>query len=233
MYKIANTFMLIFLIFFIFLLIPQVALAWGPGVHTLISFNLLDELKAYGSVFYPIVSNNFWEFLYGSLAPDFMVAKKLVSKKNNSHNFDFADKLIDSAKNEKELSFALGYLSHLASDKIMHEVFLSDYKIVNSFEHISVELLSDAYYANYLNVVSFVLKRKSTLDKPLKANFGLVINTFIGKNILRLSTKNAISSISKNIVVNNFKIEKIDKKVIDSYIKFSLKSSLTRITKLK
>ena len=53
--------MLIFLTFFIFLLIPQMAFAWGPGIHTLISFNLLDELKAYGSVFYPIVSNNFWE----------------------------------------------------------------------------------------------------------------------------------------------------------------------------
>ena len=70
----------------------------------------------------------------------------------------------------------------------------------------------------------------STLDKPLKANFGLVINTFIGKNILRLSTKNVISSISKNIALNNLKI---DKKVVDSYIQVSLKSSLTRIAKLK
>ncbi len=221
--------MAIFLICFIFLFIPHMAYAWGPGVHTLISFNLLDELKSYGSAFYPVISNNFWEFLYGSLAPDFLVAKKFVSKKNNSHNFDFASKLIDNAKNEKELSFALGYLSHLTSDKIMHEVFLNDYNVVKSFEHMSLELLSDAYYANYLNVVSFVLKRKSTLDKPLKSNFGLVINTFIGKNILRLSAKNIISSISKSIVLSNLKI---DKKVVDSYIKASLKLSLVRITKL-
>ncbi|MGC8501760.1 zinc dependent phospholipase C family protein [Desulfurella sp.] len=230
MYKIVSTFMLIFLTFFIFLLIPQMAFAWGPGVHTLISFNLLDELKAYGSFFYPVVSNNFWEFLYGSLAPDFMVAKKLVSKKNNSHNFDFANKLINSAKNEKELSFALGYLSHLASDKIMHEVFLSDYNVVNSLEHMSLELLSDSYYSSYLNIVSLVLKKKSILDKPLRANLGLVINTFIGKNILRLSTKNIISLVSKNIALNNMKI---DKDIVDNYIKVSLKLSKERIVKLK
>ncbi|MGC9257651.1 zinc dependent phospholipase C family protein [Desulfurella sp.] len=230
MYKIVSTFMLIFLTFFIFLLIPQMAFAWGPGVHTLISFNLLDELKAYGSFFYPVVSNNFWEFLYGSLAPDFMVAKKLVSKKNNSHNFDFANKLINSAKNEKELSFALGYLSHLASDKIMHEVFLSDYNVVNSLEHMSLEILSDSYYSSYLNIVSLVLKKKSILDKPLRANLGLVINTFIGKNILRLSTKNIISLVSKNIALNNMKI---DKDIVDNYIKVSLKLSKERIVKLK
>ena len=222
--------MVIFLVCFTVLFIPHMAYAWGPGVHTLISFNLLDELKAYGSFFYPVVSNNFWEFLYGSLAPDFMVAKKLVSKKNNSHNFDFAYNLIETAKSEKELSFAIGYLSHLASDKIMHEVFLSDYNVVNSLEHMSLELLSDAYYANYLNVVSFVLKRRSRLDKPLKANLGLVINTFIGKNILRLSTRNVISSISKSIVLNNLKI---DKSIVDSYIKASLKLSKERIIKLK
>ncbi|MGB9755871.1 MAG: zinc dependent phospholipase C family protein, partial [Desulfurella sp.] len=180
--------------------------------------------------FYPIVSNNFWEFLYGSLAPDFMVAKKLVSKKNNSHNFDFANKLINSAKNEKELSFALGYLSHLASDKIMHEVFLSDYNVVNSLEHMSLELLSDSYYSSYLNIVSLVLKKKSILDKPLRANLGLVINTFIGKNILRLSTKNIISLVSKNIALNNMKI---DKDIVDNYIKVSLKLSKERIVKLK
>ncbi len=113
--------MIIFLFCFLFLFMPHMAYAWGPGVHTLISFNLLDELKICGSSLYPIVSNNFWEFLYGSLAPDFMVARKFVSIENNSHNFDFAYNLFNLSKSDKELSFALGYLSHLASDKIMHE----------------------------------------------------------------------------------------------------------------
>jgi len=206
------------------------AYAWGAGVHTLISFNLLDELKACGSIFYPVVSNNFWEFLYGSLAPDFMIAKKLVSKKNNSHNFDFAYRFIKNAKSDKELSFALGYLSHLTSDKIMHEVFLSDYNVANSLEHMNLEMLSDTYYINYLNVVSFVLKRKSRLDKPLKANFGLVINTFVGKNIVRLSTRKAIYFIPKIIVLNNLEI---NKSIVDSYIKASLKLSKDSIIKLK
>jgi len=206
------------------------AYAWGAGVHTLISFNLLDELKACGSIFYPVISNNFWEFLYGSLAPDFMIAKKLVSKKNNSHNFDFAYRFIKNAKSDKELSFAIGYLSHLTSDKIMHEVFLSDYNIVNSLEHMNLELLSDAYYINYLNVVSFVLKRRSRLDKPLKANFGLVINTFVGKNIIKLSTRKVIYYIPKTIVLNNLEI---NKSIVDGYIKASLKLSKDNIIKLK
>jgi hypothetical protein len=207
------------------------AYAWGAGVHTLISFNLLDELKACGSIFYPVISNNFWEFLYGSLAPDFMVARKLlVSKKNNSHNFDFAYRFIENAKSDKELSFAIGYLSHLTSDKIMHEVFLNDYNVASSLEHMNLELLSDAYYINYLNVVSFVLKRKSRLDKPLKANLGLVINTFVGKNILRLSTRKAIYSIPKIIVLNNLEI---NKSIVDSYIKASLELSRDSIIKLK
>ena len=206
------------------------AYAWGAGVHTLISFNLLDELKACGSIFYPVVSNNFWEFLYGSLAPDFMIAKKLVSKKNNSHNFDFAYRFIKNAKSDKELSFAIGYLSHLTSDKIMHEVFLSDYNVASSLEHMNLELLSDAYYINYLNVVSFVLKRKSRLDKPLKANFGLVINTFVGKNIVRLSTRKTIYFIPKIMVLNNFEI---NKRIVDSYINASLRLSKEYIIKLK
>jgi len=206
------------------------AYAWGAGVHTLISFNLLDELKACGSIFYPVISNNFWEFLYGSLAPDFMIAKKLVSKKNNSHNFDFAYRFIKNAKSDKELSFAIGYLSHLTSDKIMHEVFLSDYNVASSLEHMNLELLSDTYYANYLNVVSFVLRRRSKLDKPLKANFGLVINTFVGKNIVRLSTRKTIYFIPKIMVLNNFEI---NKNIVDGYIKASLKLSKDNIIKLK
>jgi hypothetical protein len=94
----------------------------------------------------------------------------------------------------------------------------------------NLELLSDAYYINYLNVVSFVLKRKSRLDKPLKANLGLVINTFVGKNILRLSTKKAIYSIPKIIVLNNLEI---NKSIVDSYIKASLELSKDSIIKLK
>lgn len=223
--------MFFFLMGLSFLLIPNIAYAWGPGVHTLISFGLLDELKSYGSAFYPIISNNFWEFLYGSLAPDFMVAKKYVSKKNNSHNFDFVYNLFQLSKNEKELSFALGYLSHLSSDKIMHEVFLSDYNIVKSFEHMSLELLSDKYYASYLNVVSLVLKKRSVLDKPLRSNLGLVVNTFIGKNVLRLFTKNAVSRITENVMI--FHNTKISKEIIDTYIKTSLYLSKDNLINLK
>jgi len=216
---------LLFLVFFLF--IPHLAYAWGPGVHMLISFNLLEELKIPGGVFYQIISNNFWEFLYGNLAPDFMVAKKFVSEKNNSHNLDFAYKLFDLSKNEKELSFAIGYLSHLASDKIMHEVFLVDYKAIKPIEHVGMEIMCDAYYSSYLSIAKLVLKKKSTLDKPLKSNVGLAINTFIGKNILKLSAKNIICFLSKSINLN-----RVDKNTVDAYILASLKLSKIHIAKL-
>jgi len=202
--------------------------AWGLGVHTLISFNLLDELRTCGSLLYPIVSNNFWEFLYGSLAPDFMVARKFVSIENNSHNLDFAYKLFDLAKNEKELSFALGYLSHLASDKIMHEQFLVDYKAFKITEHMSLELVCDAYYASYLQIAKLVLKKKSRLSDPLKANIGLAVNIFVGKKIAKLSTRKIALYLPKKKSV----LQKIDKNIANAYITASIELSKNFLSKL-
>lgn len=100
------------------------AWAWGPAMHTAIACGILQD----GSVILPaiaaIIQSFPREFVYGSLAADFFVGKGTKPRKNHSHNWETAFRLLGKAKTDKQASYAYGFISHLAADVIAHNYFV-------------------------------------------------------------------------------------------------------------
>lgn len=100
------------------------ALAWGVAVHTAVACHILENaahlIGGVGIVIrsYPL------EFLYGSLSADFFVGKGQKSKEGHSHNWETGHQCLAEADDDREASYAYGFLSHLAADVVAHNYFV-------------------------------------------------------------------------------------------------------------
>lgn len=106
------------------LIFSSSAWAWGAAVHTAIACNII-EISAHlladiGAVIraYPL------EYLYGSLSADFFVGKGQKGKIGHSHNWETGYKCLSEAADDREASYAYGFLSHLAADVVAHNYFV-------------------------------------------------------------------------------------------------------------
>lgn len=100
------------------------ALAWGPGVHTVIALNLLNDTRLILPSIAGIITSFSSEFLYGCLAADFFVGKSKMKKGGHAHNWRGGFKFLDEANDDQELAYAYGLLSHLAADVVAHNFFV-------------------------------------------------------------------------------------------------------------
>ena len=108
----------------IFLGIDQ-ALAWGPAVHTAIALNVLDSAKFLLPSIGGIITAFPIEYMYGSLSADFFIGKGRKKRiVENPHTWDGGFRLLAGVRDEREASYALGFLSHLAADVIAHNFFI-------------------------------------------------------------------------------------------------------------
>ncbi len=107
-------------------LFPKTALAWGPVTHIDLSIEVLSCLAALAPALYRRLKHHFYDFIYGSLAPDIIVGKNLASESTHSHSWIVAQKLYTEAKSQGEARqvFMMGYLAHLAADIIAHNHFV-------------------------------------------------------------------------------------------------------------
>lgn len=100
------------------------AWAWGPAVHTVIASRLLGDtgqiLPAIASVMHAFP----FEYIYGSLAADFLVGKGFKPKEGHSHNWETGLRFLGQAKSDRERAYAYGFMSHLAADVIAHNYFI-------------------------------------------------------------------------------------------------------------
>lgn len=136
------TFLLLFLIF------PAPALAWGPGVHMITGNWVLQNLAflppeaAQALMRYP------GQYLHGSLAADIFIGKGSKAKAGHSHNWESGLALLDKASNQRRLSYALGYLSHLAADTVAHNVYVPGFFPTapgsGRLAHVFIEMHADA-----------------------------------------------------------------------------------------
>ncbi len=100
------------------------AWAWGAAVHTAIACHILENtahaLASIGAVIraYPL------EYLYGSLSADFFVGKGQKRKTGHSHNWETGQRCLSEAADDREASYAYGFLSHLAADVVAHNYFV-------------------------------------------------------------------------------------------------------------
>jgi len=199
-----SRFPFLFVAIFVILIFPAESFAWGPGVHIGVSLSVLDRLPDYLKL---LLMGNVNEFLYGSLAPDFVIGKTFSNESNHSHNWKIAFAILKKTKSDKERAFAYGYLSHLAADAVVHGVLVNnmDGKF-RMTKHTFIELAGDSLCsATYKQLAKQVLRRynkdldvnfKSLVDSTLfsfdvsKLIFKCMVRASLGRKVLRKAVLN-------------------------------------------
>ncbi len=207
------------------LIFPLNSFAWGAGVHIGVSLSAVSELEPY---FKMLVFGNLNEFLYGVLAPDFIVGKGLGSKQKHSHNWDVAFKLLDNAKNEQMEAFAIGYLSHLAADVAVHGLMVKKFERFKGAKHAIVEAVAENLCdVQYKNLARRIIGRyNSHLDDAFKNDVDSVLFSFglsklIFKGFVRISTTDYFSRAFLRQNVLTFLC--VDTETIKDYLELSKK----------
>lgn len=187
-----KTFILILLLSLI--LVPSIALAWGPLTH----FYLGSEILSLGSLIpagiYSILRRYKHDFLYGNLMADIIIGKRYLPEDKNSHSWDVAMNLFDEARTRQQKAFVYGYLSHLAADTVAHGKFTGNRKNIG---HTLVELRADSiidkrYWIQAITIDRSVQRRNDIfLERSLeRAIFSFKTNKRIFKGMLFLSCFN-------------------------------------------
>jgi len=136
-----------FLVVLAQLLWAKNALAWGPGVHTVIALNVLDDVRLILPSIAGIISAFPLEYLYGCLAADFFVGKSKMKKTRHAHNWKGGFRLLNEARTDRETAYAYGFLSHLAADVIAHNFFvpkmIGQYRALRKKSHLYWEIRAD------------------------------------------------------------------------------------------
>ncbi len=177
-----------------FLLVPSFAFAWGPLTHVYLG----NEIFSLGSLLpagvYALIKKYRHDFLYGNLMADIIIGKKFLPEDKNSHSWDVALGLLDSADTRQQKAFVYGYMSHLAADTVAHGSFIKTKKNIG---HTLVELRADSmidkkYWFQAMSIDRKVQVRNDVfLEKSLESVFfSFKTNKRIFKGILLLSCFN-------------------------------------------
>ncbi len=124
------------------------ALAWGPAMHVGLADSVWSQLGLLPAGVAAVLARHRIPFLYGSIAADVVVAKRLSRVKQFCHHWSTAFRVLDSADDERSKAFAYGYLSHLAADTVAHSKFVPRQIVVTdgpvNAGHLYWELRADA-----------------------------------------------------------------------------------------
>ena len=131
--------------------IPAEALAWGPGVHLALGNSVLANLGAMPPLIAGLLARHHDAFLYGCLSADIFIGKGTNFKPGHSHNWVTGFKLLNSANDPRVLSYAYGYLTHLAADVVAHNYFVPNTLWTmpsgGKLSHVYVEAQADRKFA--------------------------------------------------------------------------------------
>lgn len=151
-------------VFFAVLFISDVAYAWGPGVHVDTSRFVLENLMLLSPLIRKLIHSHPFAFIYGSVSPDMVLGKRFMKAEHNNHNWSFGFNLLESAETERQKSFALGYLAHLAADTVAHNQFVPDRLITDYGKrrrgHMSQELIFDSMMADDVWTIARIASRR-------------------------------------------------------------------------
>ncbi len=225
----------ILIAFAVFILFPLNSFAWGPGVHIGVSLSLVDQLPGYLKI---LIMGNINEYLYGSLAPDFIIGKTLSEFSGHSHNWDVGFKILEMADSDNKKAFAYGYLAHLSQDAVAHGILANgmDGKFKNA-KHMILELVADNMYSSTFKYLAAQTLKKynKELDNDYKelvesVLFSFGVSKLIFKGMVRVSLGR---KIIKKAVYNDRLLEFIHLsfREIESYIKLSKQFSLDVLLK--
>ncbi len=114
------------------LMLPECALAWGPATHLELGIRVVENLSMLGPSAVSLLTAHPLDFYYGSIAPDIVAAKKMAHYLHHCHRWMIGLEVDDAAQGERQQSFALGYLAHLAADVVAHNYYVP-YKMIVGF----------------------------------------------------------------------------------------------------
>jgi hypothetical protein len=185
--------MLILSMILYFLLIPSLAFAWGPLTHIYLG----SEIYYLGPLLpvwvFNLLKRYRGDYLYGNLMADIILAKNLLPPEKNSHSWEVAFGLLDSAKKSSEKAFSLGYISHLAADTVAHGIYANGKNIEHTFLELRADSLIDRKY--WFQAIGIDRNVQYRNDKFLEESLERVIFSFktnkrIFKGMLFLSVLN-------------------------------------------
>lgn len=104
--------------------LPEQALAWGPGAHMVMGNWILQNLATLPAVVAAVLMRHPGAYLHGSLSADIFIGKGSQARKGHSHNWESGFSLLEAADTTQKQAYAYGYLSHLAADVVAHNVFV-------------------------------------------------------------------------------------------------------------
>ncbi|EFK11352.1 conserved hypothetical protein, partial [delta proteobacterium NaphS2] len=130
------------------------------------------------------------EYLYGSLSADFFIGKAKKKRSGAPHNWEGGFKFLGDAGDDREMSYAFGFLSHLAADVVAHNYFIpnlmSAYPGKGKMGHLFWEIRSDYLIGTgYTSIANGVLNMDHQVCDDLLQLLG-------GKKKNRLKTKKRV-----------------------------------------
>lgn len=105
-------------------LLPEEAMAWGPGTHVALGEGILSALHLLPPAVATLLRKHPIHFLYGSVAADISFGKKYVPEGRHCHAWHVGEEILEEASSEALRATGYGYLSHLAADTIAHNFFV-------------------------------------------------------------------------------------------------------------
>ncbi len=222
-------YLILFIVFLIF--IPNSAYAWGPGVHIGVSLSIIDQLDSHTV---SIILANLNEYLYGSLAPDFILGKKYSNKEKHSHSWKVGFGILSSSKSDAERAFGLGYLTHLASDSVAHGIMIP--KMVEdctyqNMRHFYIEAFADACCdKSYKDLAKKILNRyNAKLDNQFKRKVDSILFSFsVSKVLFKGMARISFNKQFESLVLSNYLIDmfRLKEKTIKGYVELSKEFSI-------
>lgn len=129
------------------LVLNRDAWAWGPATHVKLASDLLLNLWLLPAAIAGLLAKHRRYFVYGSVATDTVLAKKMSKIKQVCHQWSTGFSLLEAAGSDEGKAFAYGYLAHLAADTVAHNKFLPRQMAVSrstiSFGHLYWEIRAD------------------------------------------------------------------------------------------
>ncbi len=231
-------FLRLFLVIF-FILIPSLAFAWGPLTHVYLG----SEIYYFGSILPVWVLNLLkryrGDYLYGNLMADIILAKNLLPLEKNSHSWEVAFSLLESAKKSSEKAFSLGYISHLAADTVAHSIYTRRKNIEHTFIELRADSLIDRKYWVQARAIDRVIQYRN--DKFLESSLDRVFFSFkTNKRIFRgmlflsgLNKEKFGNFIDRNLLIPVTKddIKKLHEESLDSIVDVLRKGDRSAVLK--
>lgn len=129
------------------ILSAEPAHAWGLGTHVMLAYDVLRQVSILPSAAAGLLSKYAIDYLYGNIAADFVLAKRLSKVPQFCHQWVTGFQIFDSAPTDQGRAFGLGYLSHLAADTVAHNKYVPHQLTVTAttmeFGHAYWELRAD------------------------------------------------------------------------------------------